>query len=172
MGAAFAFNAFSILGRDCRYREMEEAHPKERSLLLRAAVLIFFTSSFWDLGQGPVLVTVQYVIDPAKASEFLHQIYKYQRVRRRDGATSWGVFVDTKAPDTYLESFKVDSWAMSANTTLHSSRPCRESGAWLRYPACRDQAFHQCPGRNFTEPFTNPAYSELVDGEKRNSRYL
>ncbi|MGB9416596.1 MAG: MFS transporter [Acidobacteriaceae bacterium] len=90
---------------------MEEAHPKERSLLLRAAVLIFFTSSFWDLGQGPVLVTVQYVIDPAKASEFLHQIYKYQRVRRRDGATSWGVFVDTKAPDTYLESFKVDSWA-------------------------------------------------------------
>ena len=64
-----------------------------------------------DLGQGPVLVTVQYVIDPAKASEFLNQIYKYQRVRRRDGATSWGVFVDTKAPDTYLESFKVDSWA-------------------------------------------------------------
>ena len=64
-----------------------------------------------DLGQGPVLVTVQYVIDPANASEFLHQIYEYQRVRRRDGATSWGVFVDTKAPDTYLESFTVDSWA-------------------------------------------------------------
>jgi len=35
----------------------------------------------------------------------------YQRVRRRDGATSWGVFVDTEAPDTYLETFKVDSWA-------------------------------------------------------------
>jgi hypothetical protein len=58
-----------------------------------------------------VLVTVKYVIDPSKASEFLHQIHKYQRVRRRDGATSWGVFVDTEAPDTYLETFKVDSWA-------------------------------------------------------------
>ena len=64
-----------------------------------------------DPGEGPVLVTVKYVIDPAKASEFLHQIHKYERVRRRDGATSWGVFVDTQAADTYLESFKVDTWA-------------------------------------------------------------
>jgi len=61
--------------------------------------------------QGPVLVTVKYVIDPAKATEFLHQIHRYQRVRRRDGATSWGIFVDTEALNTYLESFKVDSWA-------------------------------------------------------------
>jgi hypothetical protein len=64
-----------------------------------------------DPGWGPVLVTVKYVIDPTKASEFLHQIHKYERVRRRDGATSWGVFVDAQASDTYLESFKVDTWA-------------------------------------------------------------
>jgi MFS family permease len=64
-----------------------------------------------DPDEGPVLVTVKYAIDPSKASEFLHQIHKYQRVRRRDGATSWGVFVDTEAPDIYLECFKVDSWA-------------------------------------------------------------
>ena len=51
------------------------------------------------------------MIDPAKAPEFLHHIHKYQRVRRRDGATSWGVYDDTEAPDTYLEVFKVDSWA-------------------------------------------------------------
>jgi len=61
--------------------------------------------------EGPVLVTVKYVIDPAKAPEFLHQIHNYERVRRRDGAISWGIFVDTEAPNTYLESFKVDSWA-------------------------------------------------------------
>ena len=61
--------------------------------------------------QGPVLVTVKYVIDPAKAPEFLHQIHNYERIRRRDGAISWGIFVDTEAPNTYLESFKVDSWA-------------------------------------------------------------
>jgi MFS family permease len=64
-----------------------------------------------DPDQGPVLVTVTYVIDSAKAPEFLHQIYKYERVRRRDGATSWGVFLDTETPNVYLECFKIDSWA-------------------------------------------------------------
>jgi hypothetical protein len=54
---------------------------------------------------------VKYIIDPATASDFLHHIHQYERVRRRDGATSWGVFADTEASDTYLESFKIDSWA-------------------------------------------------------------
>jgi MFS family permease len=61
--------------------------------------------------QGPVLVVVKYVVDPPEVEEFLHQMYKYQRVRRRDGATSWGIFFDTEAPDVYVETFKVDSWA-------------------------------------------------------------
>jgi MFS family permease len=61
-------------------------------------------------GEGPVLVTVTYVIDPAKASEFLHQIHKFERVRRRDGAVSWGIYADTEAADTYVETFKIDSW--------------------------------------------------------------
>jgi hypothetical protein len=60
---------------------------------------------------GPVLVTVKYLIDPMKASEFLNEIYRYQRVRRRDGATRWGIFYDTQSPNVYLESFLVDSWA-------------------------------------------------------------
>jgi MFS family permease len=60
---------------------------------------------------GPVLVTVKYVVDPAKAADFLRDISKYQRIRRRDGATSWGIYLDTETPDAYLEVFKVDSWA-------------------------------------------------------------
>jgi hypothetical protein len=59
---------------------------------------------------GPVLVTVKYVIDPAKAPDFLDEMYKYERVRRRDGATRWGIFFDTESPNTYLETFVVDSW--------------------------------------------------------------
>jgi MFS family permease len=61
--------------------------------------------------QGPVLVIAKYVIDPAKAEEFIHQMYEYQRVRRRDGAISWGIFFDTEVQGVFLESFKVDSWA-------------------------------------------------------------
>jgi MFS family permease len=59
---------------------------------------------------GPVLVTVKYVIDPAKAPAFLNDIYQYQRIRRRDGATRWGIYFDTESPHAYLETFLVDSW--------------------------------------------------------------
>lgn len=60
---------------------------------------------------GPVLITVRYVIDPAKAPHFLNEIHHYQRIRRRDGATRWGIYYDTQAPNVYLETFLVDSWA-------------------------------------------------------------
>jgi MFS family permease len=63
-----------------------------------------------DADLGPVLVTVKYVIDPLKAPDFLNEVYKYQRIRRRDGATRWGIFYDTDAPNVYLETFLVDSW--------------------------------------------------------------
>jgi hypothetical protein len=59
---------------------------------------------------GPVLVTVKYVVDPKRAPDFLTEIYRYQRIRRRDGATRWGIFFDTESPNAYLETFIVDSW--------------------------------------------------------------
>lgn len=61
--------------------------------------------------EGPVLVTVEYKIDPDKAQEFLEAINKYQRIRRRDGATRWGVYYDSEHSGRYLEIFLVDSWA-------------------------------------------------------------
>jgi hypothetical protein len=61
--------------------------------------------------QGPIMVTVEYTIDPKDAAQFLDAIYKYQRIRRRDGATRWGIFFDSEHPHHYLESFLVDSWA-------------------------------------------------------------
>jgi MFS family permease len=61
--------------------------------------------------EGPVLVTIEYKVDPDKAEEFLEAIHKYQRIRRRDGATRWGVYYDAEFPGRYLETFLVDSWA-------------------------------------------------------------
>jgi len=58
----------------------------------------------------PALVTIKYVIDPAKAPDFLEEVHQYERIRRRDGATRWGIFFDTESPNTYLETFLVDSW--------------------------------------------------------------
>ena len=64
-----------------------------------------------DPSQGPVLVTVEYEVEPNKADEFLEALHKFARVRRRDGASRWGVYRDTEHPAKYVETFIVESWA-------------------------------------------------------------
>jgi MFS family permease len=64
-----------------------------------------------DLEQGPVLVLVDYTIEPDRADDFLAAARELGRIRRRDGATAWGVFQDATNPSRYLESFLVESWA-------------------------------------------------------------
>jgi hypothetical protein len=63
------------------------------------------------LNDGPVLVTVEYRVAPDHAQAFLEAMQRYGRVRRRDGASRWGIFRDLQHPDVYLESFVVTSWA-------------------------------------------------------------
>jgi len=61
--------------------------------------------------QGPVLITVEYEVDTKKSDEFLEALHKFARVRRRDGASKWGVYRDTEHPTHYVETFIVESWA-------------------------------------------------------------
>jgi MFS family permease len=60
---------------------------------------------------GPVLVTVEYLIDPVRSAEFAYAMRDSKRIARRDGATRWGLFADTARPGRYLETFLVESWA-------------------------------------------------------------
>jgi hypothetical protein len=64
-----------------------------------------------DPSPGPVLVTVEYEVEPRNADEFLEALHKFARVRRRDGASRWGVYRDTEHPAIYVETFIVESWA-------------------------------------------------------------
>jgi MFS family permease len=61
--------------------------------------------------EGPVLVTVEYRVAASRARAFLQAMEQYGRVRRRDGASRWGIFRDVEQPDRYIESFLVTSWA-------------------------------------------------------------
>jgi MFS family permease len=63
------------------------------------------------LDDGPVLVTIEYFVDAHHASAFVHAMQEYEGVRRRDGASRWGVYHDTEVSDRYVETFLVDSWA-------------------------------------------------------------
>jgi MFS family permease len=59
---------------------------------------------------GPVLVSVEYRIDPKDREAFLQALTRLARMRRRDGAYTWGVYQDTAHTDRFLETFLVDSW--------------------------------------------------------------
>ena len=65
----------------------------------------------FDVESGPVLVTVEYLINRERTSHFLKAIDRLGRTRRRDGASRWGIYRDTENPDVYLETFVVHSWA-------------------------------------------------------------
>ena len=60
--------------------------------------------------QGPVLVTVEYRIDPQRTAEFTSAMLELGRFRRRDGAVDWGLFEDVAEQGRYLETFVVESW--------------------------------------------------------------
>ena len=58
-----------------------------------------------------VLVTVEYVVAAEHRAKFVAAIHRYENIRRRDGASRWGIFHDIAAGDRYLEIFIVDTWA-------------------------------------------------------------
>ena len=63
------------------------------------------------LDSGPIFVTVEYVVNREHASDFLKCMHRYERLRRRDGTSRWGIYRDTEHPDVYVETFIVHSWA-------------------------------------------------------------
>lgn len=68
------------------------------------------TTASVEADRGPVLVTVEYVVDPANRHRFLEAIERLSGERRRDGAYEWTVFEDAAQNGRFLETFLVDSW--------------------------------------------------------------
>ncbi|NUZ08049.1 MFS transporter [Piscinibacter koreensis] len=63
-----------------------------------------------DLREGPVLVTIEYVIDPARTDEFLQVMQDSRRNRLRHGMLSWSLFRDAAQPNRFVEHFVDESW--------------------------------------------------------------
>ncbi len=60
--------------------------------------------------RGPVLVTVEYRIDPERSRDFAREMRSMRTLRLRDGATDWWLFSDTAKSDRFLECFLLESW--------------------------------------------------------------
>jgi len=68
------------------------------------------TEDAFEIDRGPVMVTVEYCIDPARTEEFTLAMDDMRRLRRRDGAFMWELFDDIEDPARRVECFMVESW--------------------------------------------------------------
>jgi len=103
--------------------------------------------------RGPVMVTVQYRIDPTQRQGFHEAMQEVGRERRRDGAYAWGLFEDATQPGRYLEYFLVASWLEHLRQHERVTRADQDQQA-------RARAFHLGPDAPQVEHFLAP------DGEQ------
>jgi hypothetical protein len=88
--------------------------------------------------RGPVMVTVEYRVDPGQATAFLETLESLAQARRRDGAFAWGIFCDAAEPDRFLEYFLEESWVEHLRHHARVTQSDRDVQA-------RVQAFHRGP---------------------------
>jgi predicted MFS family arabinose efflux permease len=60
--------------------------------------------------RGPVLVKIEYRIDPRDRERFLRAVDELGEQRRRDGAFAWGVFEDMAEFGRFEEAYLIESW--------------------------------------------------------------
>ena len=68
------------------------------------------TAAVVEPDRGPVMITIEYRIDPGDSTAFLADLNELSIARKRDGAFAWGVFEDVAEPGRFLEYFLEDSW--------------------------------------------------------------
>lgn len=94
-----------VLTRGWRLEAGEEADlsPAPLAALPDAAIAL-------EPDEGPVMVTIEYQIDPSRAADFAAVMQRTRGARLRQGALSWGLFRDTAKPGLYVEYFVDENW--------------------------------------------------------------
>src|SRR5881296_1722508 len=60
--------------------------------------------------RGPVMVTIEYRVDPAKRAEFVAAMQEVGEMRRRNGAYYWELYHESANPAQFVETFMDESW--------------------------------------------------------------
>ena len=63
-----------------------------------------------DNDRGPVMVKIEYRIDPKDGPAFVQALDELGFERRRDGAFAWGIFEDAGDLGRYEEAYLIESW--------------------------------------------------------------
>jgi len=80
-----------------------------------------------DAEAGPVLVTVEYIVEPERRAAFVAAMRsELAPIRRRDGAVFWELFVDSADPRRCVECWLVESWAEHLRQHARTTKSDRE----------------------------------------------
>jgi hypothetical protein len=63
-----------------------------------------------DARTGPVVITIEYIIDEPDIEEFLLRMSERRRTRRRDGARNWRLLRDLSDPRLWIERYETPTW--------------------------------------------------------------
>ena len=60
--------------------------------------------------EGPVVITIEYLVEPGDERAFLRTMRETRRSRLRQGALSWALFRDSAEPGRFVEYFMDGNW--------------------------------------------------------------
>jgi hypothetical protein len=131
-----------------------------------------------DPEDGPVMVTVEYVIDPERSEEFLSAIACLEIQRRRDGAMQWYIFRDLEDEQLFYESFMVATWGEHMRQHEHvlmSDRIAEQNVDAFHIPAAKPLVRHYIAAQpnksiSVSRPLTRAAI--IANRERQTRRSL
>lgn len=75
---------------------------------------------------GPVVITIEYIIDETEILEFLAAMAERRRIRRRDGARNWRLLRDLTDPRVWIERYETPTWL---DYVRHNSRMTQDDAS-------------------------------------------
>lgn len=94
---------------------------------------------------GPVMVTIEYRVQPTKRVEFVAAMQGVREMRRRNGAYYWELFHDSADPTLFVECFMDESWIEHLRQHERASvadREIRQRAKQFMIPGTSTQSRH------------------------------
>jgi MFS family permease len=75
---------------------------------------------------GPIVVSIEYTINPVDVPAYLELMQERKRIRQRDGARHWTLMRDLADPTLWVESYRLPTWL---EYVRHNMRTTHEDAA-------------------------------------------
>lgn len=112
---------------------------------------------------GPIMVMVDYIIDPEDTPEFLRLMAERRAIRRRDGARNWALLRDLENPRVWSESYHLATWDDYVRHNLRRTKSDHEVIVALRalHRGKGDPRVHRMIERHSINPGDPPLLGKI-----------